>query len=70
MHILPFSDFEPLPFYNHVHIPASHQSGGETGTTVYIQICCQNVSQQCSKSEALFNVGIELKLVLMSSRTG
>ena len=22
-HILPFSDFEPLPLYNHVHVPAS-----------------------------------------------
>ena len=21
-HILPFSDFEPLPLYNHVHVPA------------------------------------------------
>uniref|UniRef100_A0A671Y0U5 C1q domain-containing protein n=1 Tax=Sparus aurata TaxID=8175 RepID=A0A671Y0U5_SPAAU len=25
-HILPFSDFEPLPFYNHVHVPAGWYS--------------------------------------------
>ena len=42
-HILPFSDFEPLPLYNHVHIPVTNMV--VVKITINLQSCDSVVCQ-------------------------
>ena len=45
MHILPFSDFEPLPLYNYVHIPGgSYVANADFATAVPTVIQQGNIS--------------------------